>query len=70
MYSDETVKFFLGVIMKRIKEFFWEKRVAVMLALGLLNILNGVLTLLVGEMVVGLGILGLGVFLCYETKNL
>jgi hypothetical protein len=56
--------------MKRISEFFWNKRVVIMLVLGVLNILNGVLTLLVGDLVVGLGILGLGVFLCYETKNL
>ena len=56
--------------MKRISEFFWNKRAAIMLTLGLLNILNGVLTLLSGDLIVGLGVLGLGVFLCYETKNL
>jgi hypothetical protein len=56
--------------MNKIGEFLWNKRVPIMLTLGWVNVVNGVLTLLSGDLIVGLGILGLGVFLCYETKNL
>jgi hypothetical protein len=56
--------------MNKIGEFLWNKRVPIMLTLGWVNVINGVLTLLSGDLIVGLGILGLGVFLCYDTKNL